>query len=63
MNSFEIAEKASRNVQEFYEKGQELLLNVVDINQLMHFENIINEMRDRDENKLIKILQRYEIKI
>ena len=63
MNSFEIAEKASSNVQEFYEKGQQLLLNVVDINQLMHFENIINEMRDRDENKLIKILQRYEINI
>ena len=29
----------------------------------MHFENLIHNMRDTNENKLIKILQRYELKI
>ena len=34
MDRFQFSEKASRNVQKFYEKGQSLILNVIDIKSL-----------------------------
>ena len=63
MDSFQIAERVSRNVREFYDKWQVLISSVVDINELIDFENIMHDIRDINDFELSRIIHRYEIKM